>query len=55
MKILLMWYYYYYYKQLCVLVSKIRKKNTDYGRKELKKYLEKYFVDSLKKEGSTSE
>ena len=36
-------------------MSKIRKKNTDDGRKELKKYLEKYFVDSLKKEGSTSE
>ena len=41
--------------QLCVLVSKIRKKKTDDGRKELKKYLEKYFVDSLEKEGSTSE
>jgi hypothetical protein len=39
--------------QLCVLVNKIKKKKTDDGRKELKKYFEKQTVDSLKKEGSS--
>ena len=39
--------------QLCVLVNKIKKKKTDGGRKELKKYFEKQTVDSLKKEGSS--
>ena len=39
--------------QLCVLVNKIKKKKTDDGRKELKKYFEKQTVDSLETEGSS--
>ena len=39
--------------QLCVLVNKIKKKKTDDGRKELKKYFEKQTVNSREKEGTS--